>query len=131
MKSIDLFLNFPIMDMNRNVLWKNPEKVEQNQIERMDAFWGDNSWRNVAYKKTKNLFGDDELKVGNEDIVKAFQDRLKKMAGFKFVPEPIPMRNTIGSVIYYLFFASPNKTGAKIAEHLFSKYRNIDFSKGR
>jgi three-Cys-motif partner protein len=25
MKSIDMFLNFPIMDMNRNALWKNPE----------------------------------------------------------------------------------------------------------
>src|SRR5262249_17094050 len=27
MKSIDMFLNFPIADMNRNVFWRNPEGV--------------------------------------------------------------------------------------------------------
>ena len=27
MKTIDLFLNFPVADMNRNVLWRDPERV--------------------------------------------------------------------------------------------------------
>jgi hypothetical protein len=27
MKSIEIFINFPIMDINRNALWKNPERV--------------------------------------------------------------------------------------------------------
>ena len=34
------------------------------------------------------------------------------------------MRNTQGAVVYYLFFASQNLTGNKIAEHIFKKYRN-------
>ena len=25
MRSIEIFLNFPIMDMNRNALWRNPD----------------------------------------------------------------------------------------------------------
>jgi hypothetical protein len=34
------------------------------------------------------------------------------------------MRNTRGAVVYYLFFASSNKTGERIVRDIFSKYRN-------
>ena len=40
MKTIDMFLNFPIMDMNRNFLWRNPDNVEISGINRMNSFWG-------------------------------------------------------------------------------------------
>jgi three-Cys-motif partner protein len=29
MGTIDMFLNFPIMDMNRNALWRNPELTRE------------------------------------------------------------------------------------------------------
>jgi len=125
MKSIEIFLNFQVMDMNMNVLWRNPEKVKKLQLARMNAFWGDDSWRNVAYTKTKNLFGDDfEEKAGIKPVIKAYQDRLKRVAGFTYVPEPIPMRNSTGAIVYYLFFASPNRIGAKIVKWIFDKYRS-------
>jgi hypothetical protein len=28
-RAIEIFLNFPVMDMNMNVLWGNPEKVSK------------------------------------------------------------------------------------------------------
>jgi len=34
------------------------------------------------------------------------------------------MRNTKGAIVYYLYFASQNQTGAKIARDIFSKYRD-------
>src|SRR5437773_618776 len=43
-KAIDLFLNFPIMDMNRNVFWRYPKTVATAHIARMNVFWGDESW---------------------------------------------------------------------------------------
>ena len=58
------------------------------------------------------------------EVVEAYRERLKKVAGFKYVPKPIPMRNTKGPVIYYLFFASPNATANKIVDYIFNKYRN-------
>jgi three-Cys-motif partner protein len=123
-KTIDLFLNFPVMDMNMNVLWKDPSKVEQRQIERMNAFWGDESWRDAAYEKQKDLFDDTfEEKTSNRTIAEAFRKRLKEKAGFKYASEPIPMRNTTGAIIYYLFFASPKEAGYKIANYIFEKYR--------
>ena len=124
MGSIDLFLNFMVMDMNRNVLWRNPEKVSPRQVARMDAFWGDQSWRDAAYKKTDTLFGFAEEKTTNADIVQAFRERLKAVAGFKNVPEPIPMKNKSGAVIYYLFFASQKPVASEIVASIFKKYRN-------
>ena len=123
MESIEIFYNFMIMDANMNVLWRSPDKVQASQAARMDAVWGDHSWREAAYKKTPGLFGEMEEKATNKAVIDAFRDRLKKVAGFEYVPEPIPMRNSKGSVIYYLFFASPNRTGAKIVKNILDNYR--------
>ncbi len=123
MRSVEIFLNFPVMDMNMNVLWRNPEKVQASQAARMDAFWGDNSWRSAAYTKSEGLFGEIQEKAENLDVAMAFCERIKETAGFKFVPEPLPMRNTTGAIVYYLIFASPNKTGDKIVTDIFRKYR--------
>ncbi len=121
MKTIDIFLNFPVQDMNRNVFWRNPDKVSDTQIQRMNLFWGDDSWRNVAYQ-ANNLFRIPE-KEPNDVIAEAFRKRLSEVAGFRYVPEPLPMQNSIGAIVYYLFFASHNATAEKIARHIFSKYR--------
>jgi three-Cys-motif partner protein len=124
MKTLDVFLNFPIADMNRNVFWRNPEKVDERDIARMNAFWGDESWRQVAYRTQRTLFGDDEEeKAGNRTVAEAFRERLRKVAGFTNVPEPIPMRNTNGAVVYYLFFASAKPVAQDIVTHIFNKYR--------
>ncbi len=49
--TIYIFLNFPILDMNRNVILWTPEGSPED-IERMNAFWGDEAWRGVAYSRT-------------------------------------------------------------------------------
>jgi three-Cys-motif partner protein len=122
MRSIDLFLNFPVADMNRNVLWHDPTKVDAQQIVRMNNFWGDESWRGVAYSTSGNLFGNPE-KEPNETVAEAFLHRLKEVAGFNRVPRPLPMRNSKGATVYYLFFASQKDTAENIVEDIFEKYR--------
>jgi three-Cys-motif partner protein len=123
MKSIEIFLNFPVMDMNRNVFWRNPEKADKADIDRMNIFWGDESWREVVYEAVPDLFGEQLVKTDNETVAEAFRSRLKSVAGFKFVPKPLPMKNTKGAIVYYLFFASHNEVGQKIATHIFNQYR--------
>jgi three-Cys-motif partner protein len=124
MKTLDVFLNFPIMDMNMNVFWKNPEGVDEADIARMNAFWGDDSWRKVAYKEEPTLFGPVEQKTDNETVAEAFRERLWQEAGFSNVPPPIPMRNTIGATVYYLYFASQKPVAQNIVNYIFDKYRN-------
>jgi three-Cys-motif partner protein len=120
--TVEIFLNFPIMDMNRNVLWRTPERVAPRDVDRMTTFWGDTSWRQIAYETSGNLFGFEE-KTHNDAVAEAFQERLRRVAGFAYVPTPLPMRNSSNAVVYYLFFASPNQTGARIVAEILARYR--------
>jgi three-Cys-motif partner protein len=124
MRSIEVFYNFMIMDANMNMLMHDPSKVAPEQSARMTAVWGDESWRQGAYRRTPDLFGGRDEKVSNAEIAEAFRLRLKNVAGFAYVPEPLPMRNSKGAVVYYLYFASPNATGGDIVSEIFNKYRH-------
>ncbi len=123
MGSIEIFYNFMIMDANMNMFLRDPQVVRPAEIDRMNAVWGDDSWRQAAYRKEPGLFGEIDEKRTNEAVAEAFRKRLEEVAGFKYVPKPVPMRNSTGAVVYYLYFASPNKTGAKIVGEIFRKYR--------
>lgn len=122
LKTIDIFINFPLMDMNRNILGrKRPKEVKQSQTDRMNAFWGDESWKDIVYNA--DLFNQPcKDTEGNKKIALAFKNRLKKVAGFKYVPDPIQMKCE-KKILYYLFFASHNETGSKIARQIFDKYK--------
>jgi three-Cys-motif partner protein len=117
--TIEIFLNFPILDMNRNVLWHS-NGASDVDLERMNSFWGERSWRNVAYRSDTNLFGEPE-KQSNEVIAEAFRQRLLEI--FKYVPKPAPMRNSKGAILYYLFFAAQQPTAQKIVSEIFTAYR--------
>lgn len=129
LRTTEIFLNFPIMDMNRNVLHKDLLSADPEQIERMNRFCGSEEWQEILYKEDMQmgLFGntyrtkivDSNIKLGDWFRV----ERLKKAAGFKFVPEPVLMRNSKGGPLFFLFFASHNETGPKIVSDIFSKYR--------
>lgn len=119
---IEIFLNFPVMDMNMNVLKHNPDRVPQTQKERMTKFWGDESWMQAAYSPTRGLFEEMQEKNTIEPVVKAYQERLKKIAGFKYVPEPMPMRNSKGAIVYFLFFAAQKPVASDIVKFIFNKY---------
>jgi three-Cys-motif partner protein len=125
----EIFLNFPLMDMNRNVLHKDLLTANPEQIERMNRFCGSEEWQEILYEEDKqmSLFGDTyRIKVVDSNIKLGdwFRvERLEKAAGFKFVPEPVLMRNSKGGPLFFLFFASHNKTGKKIVSDIFNKYR--------
>ena len=129
LRTTEIFLNFPIMDMNRNVLHKDLLSADPEQIQRMNRFCGSEEWQKILYKEDMQmgLFGDtyrtkivdSNIKLGDWFRV----ERLKKAAGFKFVPEPVLMRNSKGGPLFFLFFASHNETGKKIVSDIFSKYR--------
>jgi three-Cys-motif partner protein len=122
MGSVDVFLNLMIMDINRNVLRKNPDKAIQSKVEQLRRLWGDEPWEDAAYDTSGNLFGYPE-KVTNEKFAEAFRQRLIKKAGFKHVGQPMPMRTKTNSVIYYLFFASQKPVASTIVKDIFDKYR--------
>jgi hypothetical protein len=88
----------------------------------MSSCWGDESWKDAAYTTKESLFEIPE-KESNETIAKAFGQRLRKVAGFARVPEPLPMRNAKGAIVYYLFFAAQVEVAEDIVRDIFTKYR--------
>jgi three-Cys-motif partner protein len=121
--TIDIFLNFPIHDTNRTVLVKDPSEMHRRQVKRMDAFWGNNSWREVAYATDANLFGYEEKVCTNDQLAAAFRQRLIEVANFAHVPEPVYMRNSKRAGLYYLFFASQQPVAGHMVEDIFQSYR--------
>lgn len=123
MGTVEAFFNFPVSAMNRTALFRDPDKVKPSAIERMNKFWGDETWRDVAYQKEQRLFGEGVEKVTNTEFVEAYRERLSRDAGFKYVSEALPMRNTKRSTLYYLVFASQKPVARNIVDYIFDKYR--------
>jgi three-Cys-motif partner protein len=114
--TIEIFLNFPTLDINRNVLLWKPENASPEDVERMNALWGDESWRDVAYSTTGNLFGWPE-KQPMEVIAEAFRERLQKVAGFKYVPEPVPMRSSKRDTLLSVLCGTEGNRGEHCGGH--------------
>jgi three-Cys-motif partner protein len=125
MRTVEIFFNFMVVGMNRNVLWRDASRVTPTRRLLMTDGWGDESWQEAVYRQQPDLFGGVTLTkvLGNEALVAAYRERLKTVAGFAFVPEPVPMRNSQKATVYYLFFASPNQAAGKIVGDIFAKYR--------
>jgi three-Cys-motif partner protein len=123
-RTMDVYLNFPLMDINRNAARKVIELSDPNQGEKLTRIWGDDSWKELAYTVQDRLFDEPILvKIkGNETLKIGFMDRLKNKAGFSFVPEPILMRNQQGGPLYFLFFASHKPVAQTIAQDIFRKW---------
>ncbi|MBF0345604.1 MAG: three-Cys-motif partner protein TcmP [Nitrospirae bacterium] len=119
-KTIDIFINFPIMDINRNILFEDLAKAKPDDIERMNVFWGDEGWKGLLYREQNTLFGGTQQRRTEDYPVLAnnFCKRLKQV-GFSYVAKPLLMRNTKNGPLYYLCFASPNSTARDIVKDIF------------
>jgi three-Cys-motif partner protein len=120
MGTIELIINFSISAINRTVLRKDFNAIDPIASDRMTCFWGDNSWLNECY--SLNLFGD-PMKDRYDRIAQVFRRRLKDIAGFAHVPEPVPMRNSRRSIVYFLFLAAQYPESERIFESIFKRYR--------
>ena len=121
-RSVEIFMNLMIMDINRNAMRRNPDKSIQSKMDQLTRLWGDESWKGAGYATDRNLFDEPE-KVSNEEFAEAFRLRLEEKAGFKYVPTPMPMKTKSNSTIYYLYFASQKPAAANIVTDIFGKYR--------
>jgi len=121
--ALEIFLNFPIMALNREVLWGNIEGVPAESLARMDRFWGSAEWQKYAYVEVDTLFeGIAQRKVlkASERLIEVFRSRLGEL--FSYVTTQVVMTNSKNAALYCLMFAGPNKTGRNIAQDVFDLY---------
>lgn len=123
LKTVDIFLNFPLMDINRNALRSRLANADDADVAAFNAFWGSDDWKDLMYQP--DLFGDLDKIGNNTKLATAFQKRLKNNAGFEFVPEPILMQNSKRGPLYFLYFASHQSVAQKVVLDIFKKYGKI------
>ena len=121
--SIEIFLNFMTMDINRNALRKRMEKSLQSKVDQLTRLVGDESCKDAGYREIETLFGTDYQKVSNEEFADWFRQRLIHKAGFQHVLKPMPMKTKNNAMIDYLYFATQNTAGLGIVNDIFCKIR--------
>jgi len=125
-RALEIFLNFPVMALNRTVLPNDPNALTQAQIERMNRFWGSTDWRDDIYEEVPTLFGPVPMKIRSttgERLGRLFKNRLEEV--FPYVTEPLLMTNSKNAPLYCLMLAGHNEVGAKIVQEIFGRYKRL------
>lgn len=123
-RALEVFMNFPVMTLNRTVLTNDPNALTATQIDRMNRFWGSVDWRDDIYEHVDTLFGPVEAKVrptSGKRLGQLFKKRLNEV--FSHVTDPLVMVNSRNAPLYCLIFAGHNTTGAKIMQDIFKGYQ--------
>lgn len=114
-QAIEVFINFPVgMAIQR--LLKRSGEFSTNERAKLDSYFGTDEWFDLLYATNEDLFGGTGAgKRGNsgDRLVKWYRERLRK--AFGYATEAREVQSTTGHPLYYLIFAGPNKTGARIA----------------
>ena len=120
-QTIEVFLNLPVMAINRNVRLQRKENISPTARERMDDFWG-TDWVAELYEEDETLFGPETVRIkqSGKDLGHRFQKRLKQI--FPHCTVPVLMTNSKKAPLYCLIFAGHNSTGVNIAASIFGKF---------
>jgi three-Cys-motif partner protein len=119
--TMEVVVNFPVaMAINR--LITRSGEIPEKWSAQLDRCFGTPEWREVAYHRTLDLFGEEVTtkKEGvADDLLQLYLQRLRKV--FSFVAPPRLIRNTRQSPLYYLLWAGPNELGLKVAAHILAQ----------
>jgi three-Cys-motif partner protein len=117
--AMEVFINFPLgMAIQR--LLKTSASLNKAERKKLDTYFGDPSWYDEVYEEqSADMFGEVRTKKGKDagrKLLDWYRARLK--LHFGHVTPGYLVKNSAGGDLYYLLFAGPNATGAKIASHV-------------
>lgn len=123
--NMEVVINFPLaMAINR--LITRSGEVPETWAEQLNACFGTDEWRSIAYSRETDLFGHEIItKKGDvaERLLDLYFTRLKAL--FPYVATPRLIRNTRKTPLYYLIWAGPNKLGMKGADYVLRQGEKI------
>jgi len=125
-QALEIFMNFPVMALNRTVLPNDPNALTEAQIERMNRFWGSAEWRGDIYEEVQTLFGPVEMKIHRttgQRLGRLFKKRLEEV--FPHVTDPLVMANSKNAPLYCLIFAGHKQKASEIVQDIFQRYERL------
>ena len=108
---------FPAMAVNR-LLYRDG-KIPEKLCEKLYKTLGTTEWKEISYQEKQQLsLFDKKSKIEKiasfEDIKRFYLDRLKTIfPGVTY--NPLPLKNSRDSILFYLYFAVSNPKGKNIA----------------
>ena len=114
-EAIEVLINFPAATAVQRLL-KRSGQFSERERQKLDDYFGTDQWFDRLYKKKPALFGGgrvSKVDASRDLLVKWYRERLKRL--FKYVTAAREVQSTTGRPLYYLIFAGPNRTGARIA----------------
>ena len=116
-QAVDLWILFPAMAVNR-LLYKDG-KIPEKLCEKLDKTLGTTKWKEVFYQEKQQLSLFDknseiEKAASFEEIKRFYLERLNE-AFPGAACNPLPLRNSKNSILFYLFFVVSNPRGKNIA----------------
>ena len=125
-RALEIFMNFPVMALNRTTLPNDPNTLTEAQVERMNRFWGSTEWRGDIYEEVLTLFGTMEMKIHSTTgarLGQLFKKRLQQV--FPCVTDPLVMTNSKNAPLYCLIFAGHKREAAGIVQSIFQRYERL------
>jgi len=125
-RTIEVFINIPIMDINRNIRRQDKDQISEESRERMTLFWG-RGWDADFFEETRpDLFDQTKIVLKRQSakqVGNLYRKRLREI--FPFCTVPVVLRNSTNAPLYCLIFAGHKKTGLSIAESIFERYEKM------
>jgi three-Cys-motif partner protein len=124
-KTIEVFINIPIMDINRNIRRQDKDQIPEESRERITRFWGP-GWDTDFFEEKVDLFGESRIDLkpqSAKQVGNLYRKRLQQV--FPFCTVPVVLRNSTNAPLYGLVFGGHNKTGLRIAEDIFQKFEKM------
>lgn len=122
-KQVEVFINFPVGMAIQRLLPRSAQFTAKQRA-KLDDYFGNPAWYDEVYVSEDGLFGEGVRKRSDagERLVHWYRDRLRSAFGHVSMARLIT--NSKGGHLYYLVFAGPNSTGAKIANHVLGPARS-------
>ena len=99
-------------------LLKKSGRFTPKERNKLDQYFGTSEWYDLLYENEQDLFGENITKIqkSGDVLVKWYRQRLNDI--FPYVSTAREIQSPNGRPLYYLIFAGPNKTGARIANYI-------------
>lgn len=113
-RQVEVFINFPVgMAIQR--LLRRSARFTDRQRAKLDEYLGSSQWFDEVYERERGLFQAELRKRGDaaRRLLEWYRGRLR--AAFGHVSGARLVTNSRGGHLYFLIFAGPNATGARIA----------------
>lgn len=118
--AIEVFVNFPVGHAIQRLLERHG-RITESRKSLLNQYFDTDEWWDIVYETRTTLFDTETVKVEESGarLASWYARRLEGLFGFGASPRLI--RNSKGGHLYYLLFAGPNKTGARIADYILSQ----------